>query len=293
MDYKEAYWYPETGAPRFFRRWSPPVKDQAAVVIFHGYGEHGGRYREFASALTSAGCTVWAPDLYGHGYSNGTRAFVRKLEHLVEEQHTFISSVVRPETDVPLFLMGHSMGGGLALLYALRHQSVLSGLILSGAAVRLGDGTSLPRRIAARLAATIAPTLPLMPFDSGGISRRSEVVEHYRKDPLVYTGKIRGYTGLQLLRFERLLTPSHLAALTLPVLVYHGGKDPIVPPSSSDYLYRCIGSKEKTFREFPAAYHEVHNEPEREELYALLSSWIAQYCSEGPEEQNAAAPRES
>ena len=279
MEYKEAYWYPEAGASRFYRRWSPPVQGQAAVVIFHGYGEYGGRYRELAAALTSAGCTVWAPDLYGHGYSDGLRAFVPKLEHLAEEQHRFISSVVRPVTDVPLFLMGHSMGGGLALLYALRHQDVLKGLILSGAAVRLGDGASLLRRIAARVAATVAPKLPLMPFGNDDISRRPEVVEHYRKDPLVYTGKIRAYTGLQLLRFERLLSPENLAALSLPVLIYHGGSDRIVPPSSSRYLYRHIGSEESTLREFPAAYHEAHHEPEREELYALLSGWIGQHCS--------------
>jgi alpha-beta hydrolase superfamily lysophospholipase len=275
MDYKEAYWKPSPNAARFFRRWQPEKKEQSIVVILHGYGEHGGRYGELASRLTADGSTVYAPDLPGHGRSDGTPAYIPRIESFAEEIGHFIREVVGPPEGTPLFLMGHSMGGGLALLFAIEYQQLFHGLILSGAAVRTGGGSSAAVKLIARIVAAAAPRLPLVPFASEGISRSEDVVRSYKKDPLVYTGRMRARTGTEILRLESLFPPERLAELKLPVLIYHGGADPIMPPASSEYLYRHVGSGDKLHKVFPSAYHEVHHEPEREELFELLRSWIA------------------
>jgi alpha-beta hydrolase superfamily lysophospholipase len=282
MEYKEAYWNPEPEASRFYRLWQPGVRPRAAAVIIHGYGEHGGRYGEIAEALVHEDAAVFVPDLYGHGHSAGTRAFNPGTEILVDEIHAFLLNTVLPAFDtgeeMPLFLMGHSMGGGLALLYALRHQELLSGLILSGSAVLLGGSGSRRQRLAARLAAALAPRLPLIPFDETGISRIPEVVHGYMNDPLVYKGKMRAKTAYELLRFQTLISPELLETLELPVLIYHGGSDSIVPPASSEHLYRHIGSKDTIYELFPEAFHEVHREPEKEQLFGLLRNWLDRHC---------------
>jgi alpha-beta hydrolase superfamily lysophospholipase len=275
MDYKEAYWKPAAGgAALFYRSWYPDYTPHSALLLLHGYGEHGGRYRELAGRFSRLGCIVFVPDLPGHGHSEGKRAYLPKLERMIEELHGFIGETVRSVTELPLLLMGHSMGGGLATLYALEHQEQLEGLILSGAAIRLGGSASLPQRLAARLLAAVLPGLPLAPFDLAGISRDPEVVEEYAADPLVYTGRVRVYSGLQLLRIEELTSPGRLARLRLPMLIYHGGADRIVPPEASSLLYQNVSSPDTTYRVFPDAYHEVHNEAEKDALFELIEGWI-------------------
>src|SRR4051812_39704543 len=115
------------------RRW--PVEDPARlVVLVHGYGEHIGRYEHVARALNAAGSAVAGPAHVGHGRSAGDRALVEDFEPIVDDVRAVVHET---RGDLPVVMVGHSMGGLIATRYAQRHREDLAGLVLSGPAVGL------------------------------------------------------------------------------------------------------------------------------------------------------------
>src|SRR5579863_1139178 len=128
-----------------WQSWSPagdqPLK--GVVTIAHGYGEHMGRYQHVAERLNEAGFMVYALDHHGHGRSGGTRGRVR-LAAAVDDLDRLIVTVSRARNpDRPQFLLGHSMGGAIALRYAMAHQRRLAGLVLSAPLAAVEGGAAL------------------------------------------------------------------------------------------------------------------------------------------------------
>src|SRR5918912_4076852 len=118
------------------RRW-PTDDPKRLVVLVHGYGEHIGRYAQVADALAARGSTVIGPDHVGHGRSAGERAVVESFEPVVDDLHA-VGQAERG--NLPVVMVGHSMGGLIAIRYAQRHREDLASLVLSGPAVRLSPG---------------------------------------------------------------------------------------------------------------------------------------------------------
>jgi len=262
------------GTRRYYRGWTLSGKASGTVVIAHGYAEHGDRFAELAAVFNAAGFDVWAHDHYGHGQSEGKRAVVPRFELFIEDTDIFISSIVSAGSPAPLFLYGHSMGGAISLLYAVQHQAKLSGLLLSGPVVRPGVQSSRFDRTMAGILSRIVPGMQYLPFDPYLLSRDSHVVEAYIQDPLVYSKKMKIGLGYQFLRAEELLSDAALKSLTLPVLIMHGGDDQTVLPLNSEVAYQLISSEDKTRHLFEGMYHEVHNEPGKQEVFDLVTSWI-------------------
>src|ERR671933_1147826 len=157
------------------RRW--PSDDPARlVVLVHGYGEHIGRYEHVAEALLAHGSTVVGPDHIGHGRSAGERVLVESFEPIVDDLYAMVQA---ERGDLPVVMVGHSMGGLIAIRYAQRHRADLAGLVLSGPAVGLGP--VMQEWLA-------APELPSDPLDATALSRDPAVGEAYVADPLVYHG---------------------------------------------------------------------------------------------------------
>src|SRR5918912_2136002 len=163
------------------RRW-PTDDPKRLVVLVHGYGEHIGRYAHVAEALAARGSTVVGPDHVGHGRSAGERALVESFEPVVDDLH----AVVQAERgNLPVVMVGHSMGGLIAVRYAQRHREDLAGLVLSGPAIGLAPvfGQWLA-----------APELPSDPIDVATLSRDPAVGAAYAADPLVWHGGWKGPT---------------------------------------------------------------------------------------------------
>jgi acylglycerol lipase len=277
MKYEESYFNGKDGSSRFFRTWRPDGQAKATVVICHGYAEHSGRYRELSERFVEAGFAVWAHDHYGHGRSDGPRAFIERIELLVEDLQIAIETVEALYDGVPIFLYGHSMGGLLSALTAAKQakeETRLAGIIFSAPAVRIMHTSPAIVRAIAGIIRLFAPALALIPFDIDHLSHSSEVIEDYRNDPLNYTGKLKVATGLEMVEGEKMLDAENLAGITAPSLILHGKADKNVPPFASQALYDGISSADKTLRYFEDMYHELHNEECKEELSSLVISWL-------------------
>lgn len=263
------------GLRLFWRVWAPDAEVGEArgrLLVAHGYAEHGGRYRSLAERLTAAGLQVVVPDHRGHGRSGGRPVSVRSFDDYVADLHRVAEEAQRDQGETPTVLLGHSMGGLIALLYAIRHQPELRGLVLSAPAV-IPPRLSPAARAMGSVLSRVAPDLGLTGLPLDRISRDPAVLAAYRADPWVHRQRIRARLAAELLR-AMAEASAGLPRLVLPVLAMQGGADEIVPPSAAAFVHARVGSADRTLREYPGLFHEVLNEPEREQVIADLIAWL-------------------
>ena len=165
------------------------------------------------------------------------------------------------------------MGGTVAVSYALAHQDRLSGLILSGPLAAI-DPVGAPTRLAATALSKLAPRAPAVAVDSSLVSRDPAVVEDYRRDPLVHHGKLPVRTVAELAAAIEAF-PDRVGAIQVPTLILYGTEDGLCPPRGSEMLAERIGSTEITARSYAGLYHEILNEPEREQVLDDICAWLA------------------
>jgi alpha-beta hydrolase superfamily lysophospholipase len=266
------------GVELYWQAWLPAQEPRAVVVIAHGAGEHSGRYPHVAERLVAAGYAAHALDHRGHGRSTGRRALVDRMDRVVADLDAFFSLAGSRHPGRPLFLLGHSMGGCIALLYALRHQQRLEGLLLSGAVARLDASAAL--KVVVRGLSRVAPALGVVAVDPVLVSRDGAVVRAYRDDPLVFHGKLPARTVAEMSAAADGF-PAAVPALRLPLLVMHGGADAIVPVAGSRMVHERAGSADRTLRIYDGLYHEILNEPEQAAVLADVTGWLDAHTDGG------------
>lgn len=278
------------GGPRiFWQSWRAEAEPRAVVVLVHGASEHSGRYQHVAEGLTAAGHAVYALDHRGHGRSAGARAVVDRMSRAVTDVDQIVLQATEENPGRPVFMLGHSMGGTVAVSYCLRHQDRLSGLILSGPLAAL-EAAPAPLLVLGRVLSALTPRLGLVSIDAGLVSRDPEVVRDYVADPLNFHGKLPARTVAELAaavgRF-----PNAVGAITLPTLILYGTGDRLAPPAGAQMLFDRIGSADKRVRAYPGLFHEILNEPERDEVLAEICGWLSERAgSAGSEPAPADAP---
>ena len=255
----------------YWQSWRPAGQVKAVIVLVHGMGEHSDRYGHVAAGLVADDFAVYAVDHRGHGRSEGSRAVIDRLSHAVADLDQLVGQARIQHPGLPVYMLGHSMGGTISLAYAQRHQ--LDGLILSGPLAAL-DAAPAPMRLVGRMLSTLAPSLPLIAIDPNLVSRNPRVVDDYVSDPLVHHGKVPARTLDELAKaIERF--PETVTAITIPTLILYGTADQLCPPSGSEMLGERIGGADKTVKSYEGLYHEILNEPEGDQVLSDIRAWLA------------------
>jgi alpha-beta hydrolase superfamily lysophospholipase len=230
----------------YVRRWLA-VDPARIVVLVHGYGEHIGRYQHVAEALVARGATVVGPDHIGHGRSDGERALIEDFESVVDD----LRNVVRgTRGELPVVMVGHSMGGLIALRYAQRHRDDLSGLVLSAPAVGLSPVME---------GWLHAPELPAEPIDEATLSRDPSVGRAYVEDPLVWHGGWKRPTVEAFVAADRMIADGPEFG-DLPLLYFHGAADQLVPVDLALPVVERVAGSDFEIEVLEGARHEVFNE---------------------------------
>jgi len=274
----ETYFTTPDGLRLFQRNWLPEQEPTGTMLVVHGFTEHSGRYWELAKRLNQQGLAVYSLDLRGHGRSEGARAWIASFDEYILDVQTLLERVQRHQPERPLFLFGHSMGGLIALKLALKRQAELRGLIVSGAAVRLGAQVFPWLRHLASVAGRLLPRLRLFRMGSRMLSRDPIVVDDFRHDPLVFRGRFPLRTGAEIIRAGRQVE-ARLGEFHLPLLILHGTADAVTDPQGSRRLYDEASSSDKTLKLYDGLYHALLHEPEREAILDDLAGWVRERIS--------------
>lgn len=263
------------------QRWPAPGAAHGTVQIVHGLGEHIGRYEALAAVLNAAGWHVAGHDHRGHGRSEGARGSIKGRQSLLADLAA-VSDHVRQGGR--LVMLGHSLGGLIAARFVaegLRNPAArwfrdVDGLVLSSPA--LDPGLVAAQKLLLALAARLAPDLRLSNgLEPAWISRDPEVVRRYEQDPLVHDR-----VTARLVRFiveSGQTVRSCATRWRVPTLLLWAGADRCVAPAGSAAFAAAAPPGVVTAQAFPKLYHEMFNEPEREQVLGHLSRWLARFES--------------
>ena len=251
------------------RRWSAE-DPKGNVVLVHGVAEHSGRWEHVGAFLADRGYNVLAYDWRGHGESEGLRAHIETFENMVDDLDEVMRSV---EGELPLFVYGHSGGALTATAHAVSDRDQPQGFVLSATA--LSADIPLLFRVAAKVLPKVAPKLRLKnPIDGAHLSRDPAVAEAYFADPLLEPAATAQSGGEILAAMDR--TRAQLHQIRVPVLVVHGADDQLVPPSASAPLAAVPTARRRLYA---GLRHEIHNEPEQDEVLGEIADWLDEQAS--------------
>jgi alpha-beta hydrolase superfamily lysophospholipase len=252
--------------------WLPPAP-RALVALVHGIAEHGGRYEAFAARAVAQGIGVVTVDLRGHGRSPGERSYVERFDDYLLDVDALWARTGELAKGMPRFLMGHSMGGAIALRWVAQRGQSMAGLILSSAALKIGG--DVPRLLVA-LAPLLSRWLPHLRgtrFNPAVISRDPAAVAAYVNDPLVSHEAPPVRTGAELLAAME-ANRAAATGLDLPVYLFHGDADRLTDPAGSREIHAVWGGADKTLRLWPGSRHETLNDLDRDAVIAELLDWV-------------------
>jgi len=260
------------GLQLFGQSWQPEDQPRAVICLVHGLGEHSGRYIYAAEQLIQAGCVLLTFDLRGHGQSPGLRGHTPSYEALLQDVSSLLEAANKQFPQLPSFLYGHSLGGNLVLNYVLRRQTQLKGVIVTGPWLRLAFEPPRFKIILAQITNYIWPSFSQKSgLDAKAISRDPEVVHACENDPLVHD-HISARMFIRIYQAGQWAL-EHASEFTLPLLLMHAGDDKIISVKASRE-FANTKTKDCTLKIWDGLYHEIHNEPEKEEVFKFLINWL-------------------
>ncbi len=249
-------------------------RPRGTVLIVHGLGEHAARYAHTAADINRWGYTVRSYDQYGHGDSGGRRGALPRDMRLLNDLADVVDGTRRlMAPDEPLILLGHSMGGVVATQFVLRRLRPVEGLILSSPA--FDAGLSAIQKILLNLLPTIAPNLRV----SNGLKtqylcRDPAVVKAYCDDPLVHN-RISARLA-KWIATQGAACIAQASQLAVPTLLLFAGADHLVNPGGGAAFAEAAPAKWGFVKCFDEMYHEILNDPEREQVLGIIQSWLGQ-----------------
>jgi alpha-beta hydrolase superfamily lysophospholipase len=266
------------GTSLYYQVWAPsPSRPRAVLVNLHGLGDHSGLYPNLASYIPGQDIALYAYDMRGNGRSPGQRAYLRSWREFRDDLGVFIGRVRKWEGDLPLFLLGNSLGGLVVLDYAVDHAAGLAGVI--AAAPPLGKLSVPPVLMAlGRLMSRVMPRLSLqVGMDLTGLARDPSVRETVLADPFFHrrgTARLSTEVTAAIARVHQ-----RAADLSVPVLILHGSADRMVPPEGSRSFFAKLRHADREFREYPEAYHALFADLNHAEVLGDLERWLEAHIS--------------
>lgn len=262
------------GAPTLSYQLSIPPKAKAGMLLCHGYGEHGGRYRRFVQRWAHRGIACGVLDLRGHGWSAGVRGHCERFSDYHDDVDDLLAVMREHVSSVPLFGFGHSFGGLIMTTHAISRASIYKGLVLSSPFFGLAANVPAAKKTLGEVASRLYPTLGVPTGLTGADVTHDETIGRlYDHDPLVNkVATARWFTETTAAQKDLL---ARAAQLKLPVLLVAAGADRVVSTPAARAVFERFSSTDKTFDERVGLFHEVLNEPKvGEEIADQMADWI-------------------
>jgi alpha-beta hydrolase superfamily lysophospholipase len=262
----------------YYQSWHPENQVRGILAIVHGLGGHSGIYTNIIKQLVPNNYAVYGVDLRGNGKSPGQRAYINSWNEYREDVGSFLEFIAKPNSGIPLFLLGHSLGGLTVLDYVLRfkrEKPKLNGLINLTPA--LGEsGVSPIRILIGRILSQIYPRFSMKTGMDYSIACRDEqVIAGYIQD------KLRHNVGTARLSTEfsstRNWVQAHASEINIPFLMMLAGADKVTLPEGSRKFFEKITFADKELREYPESYHDLQDDLDYKEVLRDLENWLERH----------------
>ncbi|MBM7646510.1 lysophospholipase [Scopulibacillus daqui] len=261
--------------------WETNETPQGAIVIVHGSGEHHGRYRWLRRQWLDSGFHVIMGDLPGHGKSPGIKGHIDRFDEYIDAVESWTKK--GEKFHLPLFLLGHSLGGLSVIRTLQEKQMAVQGIILSSPCLGLTFPMPSLLKKTSYFLNKVAPELLIPTKRSAGnkkATRNQEVLQRDAGDPLMLTKiSARWYWELETAMEEAFQKIDKFP--DVPVLILQAGDDKIVNKHSVKKWFDSLKAKNKVYKEWTGLYHEVFNEPERKSVFQHALSFIENNMSSG------------
>jgi alpha-beta hydrolase superfamily lysophospholipase len=262
----------------YYRHWPATSTDtnsdtKAVVLLVHGLGEHCQRYEHLAAHLNQAGYALSSMDLPCHGRSDGIRGHIESFTVFESTALELYRRTQGHYPDIPIFLLGHSMGGLIAAQLLLNHQAKFQGAMLSGAAIQSPQEPPAWQVATIKLVARFFPKAKMLALDASAVSRDPAVVEKYMADPLVSKEKLSAQFLVSMTEATQ-QCKNNAKKITLPLKIMHGSADVMTAPSGSQLLHDTVSSSDKEITIYQGLFHEIFNEPEGDTIFAEMVTWM-------------------
>jgi alpha-beta hydrolase superfamily lysophospholipase len=272
----EQGWTQSSDGNRLFWRHHTTEGDARAALLFvHGLAEHSGRYLHVLDHFAGAGFDCWAYDYRGHGKSPGPRVHVRQFDEFLTDLEAARRLVGEARSDLPLFLVGHSQGGLIVLRGALKSPHGLEGIVVSSPFLGMHPDAapSVPLHLVANIVSTFMPKAMFSKVaEPTVLSHDPRVAEAYIADPLVSTTvSARWFTSVIAAHADTL---ERASSLILPALVMQSGDDRLADPAATRSWAARAPAHLVEYVEWEGLYHEMFNEPEKEQVFERVESWL-------------------
>ncbi|ANB58376.1 phospholipase ytpA [Anoxybacillus sp. B7M1] len=246
---------------------------KAVVVIVHGAAEHHGRYKWLIEMFRLHGFHVVMGDLPGQGTTTRRkRGHIGSFDEYINEVADWIKAA--QAFQLPIFLLGHSMGG-LVVIRALQEKRLpVKGAILSSPCLGLVTYPSKGLDLLSKVLNHIAPS---MLFDSGlsvEAATRNEEVREMDKNDSLYVTKVSVRWYRELVKAMQIASRKIHKISDIPLLLMQGGNDKIVDKVVVKEWFDKLPVSEKVYKEWNLLYHEIFNEPEREAVFLYAKAFL-------------------
>ncbi len=240
---------------------------RAAVVIVHGLCEHQGRYDYLTARLNAQGYSVYRFDHRGHGRSGGQKVYYASYDEIARDTDVVVDHVIAENPELPLFIIGHSMGGYGAALYGTMFPGKADGYVLSGAWTRDAKG------LGTEAVASKGDDLDYIPNALGdGVCSDPAVVQAYADDP--YVKKEISLGLFRNLHTGHAWMKENALRFVDPVMILHGGADGLVDPKDSLQFFDEIATEDKSLCIYAGLYHEIFNEYDKDVVIEDALDWL-------------------
>ncbi len=276
MNHTEGTFKSADGLDLFYQAWLPDGKPKAVFATVHGYGEHSGRYLNPVEHFVPLGYALYAFDQRGHGRSPGQRGHVNRFNDYLFDVQEFLRLVRAAQPASKLFLLGHSMGGLVALAYAIHHPQDIDAVVASSPMLGLAVKAPGWKVVLGRVLSSLAPTFQMTnDLPAADLSHDPAVAAAYVQDPhnhFVVTP--RWFTEAEA---AMAATVEHAGELQVPLLLIYAAADKIADPQVSPVFFERVTHPDKTIHAYKDYYHEIFNEVGKEAVFKDMEQWLASH----------------
>ncbi|MFW9941825.1 MAG: alpha/beta hydrolase [Candidatus Thorarchaeota archaeon] len=264
----------------FYQFWVPESEEiKAYIITLHGWGTHSDRLKLLAEYFTDKGYAIYAFDIRGHGKNRGDMpGHIESMDHLQKDTLLFLDLIRELAQDKKIFLMGHSFGGLIALIFAIHHPA-LPGAIISSPLLGMFRKLSLGKKVIKSISSTISKLSPNKvlnnEIDQNQLTSDLKILRSHITDK----NRIDVISAKSASEIDKYIkwAMENASDLICPVLIMQGGNDKIVEKKKAEELFKKVRSKDKTFKLYEGFLHELWNEKGRAQVYQDMYVWLERH----------------